>query len=201
MLKMVIKSMAIVNTEGWFYNGSMFTVGTSREIVCSDCAMRASCNGLCSIGWTSTSRSIGDTQLLNLCRGLRLLVRPCWPLPLLSWAFGSPYDTSDRKSHRCGIFTKFLSAFTEPLQRSIVPLHSISQLSKADFSTFYPAFVPLFYVCSAFDAVGVTSYTTLHPLRLKLFSLGIIWQGGRGTYIKYAGKEGFHTTSKTFLGR
>ena len=74
MLRMVIKRMAITKTEAWFYNVSMFTVGTSREFVCSDCAMRASCTGLCSIGCTSTSRSIDDTELFNSCRSLRLLL-------------------------------------------------------------------------------------------------------------------------------
>ena len=48
------------NDEDWSYNGCMFTIGTSGERVRSDCAMRASCNGLYERECASTGSSTDD---------------------------------------------------------------------------------------------------------------------------------------------
>ena len=188
------------NDEDWSYNGCMFTIGTSGECVCNDCTMRASCNGLYERGCASTGRSTDDPQLFNSCRRLRLLLQPCRPLLLPSWASGSPHDTSERKIHRYGTFARFLSAFTESLPPSIAPLHSVCSNFKSSFFYLLHSLVFLIFLhAQPLTLLRFMIYLKCHSLRPKSSGFGTNWQEGCGNYINYAGKECFHTTSETFL--
>ena len=143
------------NDEDRSYNGCMFTIGTSGERVCSDCAMHASCNGHYERGCAPTGSSTDDPNYSIRVDVYGFSYNPvglyCFP----PWACGSPYNTSERKATGRGPSPGFclllLNLCCPPSSLCI----QFVQISKAAFSTFHTALCSFFSACSAFDAVEI----------------------------------------------
>ena len=169
MLRVVIKSNhQDWIDEDWSYNGCMFTVGTSGECVCSNCAMRASCNGFYEGGCASTGRSTDNPQLFNSCRHLRLVLRLCRPL-LFPAGLPTPLMTpvsakSTGRKPLPGFCLLLLNLCCPPSPLCI----QFVQNSKAAFSTFYTASCAFPPACSAFDAVVVPDLCDFSPFETKI---------------------------------
>ena len=90
------------------------------------------------------------------------------------------------------------------LSLNLAALHRLSVFRLLQFQKqlFLPSTqprVPFLLHAQLLTLLRFMIYLQPHPLRPNSSSLGTNWQGGRMNYRNYAGKEGFPTTSETFL--